>query len=321
MCSAAMQDPVAVGAVGVRPGEQAGVLEHLPVGPLFRWVAFSDEGVHQGEPEHRPVTYYPDYNMLLQDPHVELVLVEGPAELRRDLAVRALNSGRHVLLALPFCETALDAERVMKTSLRTGLVATAHLPWRGQPELLSLRSALEQENAGEVVGVQAFWSPPAEQREQAPATDAAEDVLERHGFALLDQLNVLADRDIKDVTAHLVRPGPGRAAEGFLLYLNLREGGWAIAQMDSRPLEGAPAWLVRAGSSVLTAADGQTVVTADGRRRVYGTPERVEGFWDNLYDAVRHGAEPVCHPVGIVRAMKLHEAALLSVEEQRAITL
>ncbi|MFO8007451.1 MAG: Gfo/Idh/MocA family oxidoreductase [Candidatus Brocadiia bacterium] len=321
MHGTAMHDPIGVGAAGVRPGEQTSALEQMPVGPTYKWVAFSDEGTHQGQPEHRPVTYYPDYNMLLKDPEVEMVLVDGPVELRRDLAVRALNAGRHVVLALPFCETALDAERVMKTALHTGLVATAELPWRTRPELLSLRHALEQENVSKVVGVHGFWSPGDDEEEQTAEPGEPDDLLERHGFALLDQLNLVADRDIKDVTAHVIRAGPGRAAEGFLLYLNLRQGGWAIAQMDRRRLQGAPAWLVRAGSSVLTTTGGQTVVTADGKRRDYGLPQRAEGFWQDLYEAVRHGAEPRCHPVQIVRAMKLHEAAEISAEEGRAVTL
>ncbi|MGD2174221.1 MAG: Gfo/Idh/MocA family oxidoreductase [Candidatus Brocadiaceae bacterium] len=307
--------PIGVGAVGVLPGEEEGLLAEMPVGPHFQLVAFSDEGLEGGAPEQRPVRYYSDYNMVLQDPSVELVLVGGPLELRRDFAVRALNAGRHAALSAPFCETALGAERVMKTAFHAGLVATMDMKWRDDPDLRGLRLAMGAENIGPVQGAQLFWRPP--EREDPPA----EGLLAREGFALLDQLNIVIREDVRDVTTHLLAPGPNRPDEGFLLYLSLRNGGWGLAEAAPNQVEALPRWTLHTASATFCAREGVVLVSAGDQRRTYRAPSAPESFWDNLYSAVRGDAELKCHPLEIVRAMKLHEAALESAETGLPVTI
>jgi predicted dehydrogenase len=295
---------IGVGAIGVRFGAEDGLLAGLPSGDRFRLVAYTDEGDMEPAEESGGVPYYADYNVLLRDPAVELVLVEGALETRRDSAVRALNAGRHVVLQRPFTETALDAERVMKTALRRGLVATMDMAWRGDSDLCALQTALALEEVSEVTGLQLLWYPP----EQDPPPEVSP--LEV-GFRLLDQVNLVAKRDVRDVSTHPVGPD-GR--EGFLLYLSLRGGGWTIAQAFGRPMEGLPRWLVQTPGATLVARDGVVKVAAGGETRTYTAPSERPGFWESVYAAVRGGAELSYHPVGIVRAMKLHEAALASLE-------
>jgi len=306
---------IGVGAVGVRPGAQEGILADLPQGGRFRFVAFSDEGLPPSPMRNRPDGYYGDYNMLLQDPDVELVLVDGPLEMRRDFAVRALNAGRHVVLPEPFCETALDAERVMKTALRAGLIATQNLTWRQDADLRALLEAARVENVGRPHGLFCFCSP-AEQT--GPA--ASEDLLEQAGVSVLDQMNLLLRADVGTVSAHRHGSRPG-AADGFLIYLALRDGGWAICRASRHTVAALPGWVVYAPNATFVAQDGKAEFVAGEQRRTYEAPTAPEDFWANLHSAIRDGAEPMCHPVDIVRAMKLHEAALRSAELGEPVTV
>ena len=333
--------PIGVGAVGVVPGEQDGLLAELPPSAGFELVAFSDEGLPEQGPEERPVRYCPDYNMLLQDPQVELVLVNGPLELRRDMAVRALNAGRHVVLPLPFAETATGGERIMKTAFSgQDLVATADCWWRDDADLLALRAALDAVDAGPVQGLFFFTAlearPPADDLlpellmpQEEPDVEAEEEIdaglLADYGVEVLDQLHLVAGDYVKSVSAHRIAPpAPGAvsgAAEGFMAYLSLRGGGWAVAQATTHQAADLPRWAVYTPRATVTATDGMaTVTTADGTE-TYGPPARTEGFWENLYAAVRSGAELKCPPVGIVRAMKLHEAAIDSLGAGEPITI
>ncbi len=277
--------PIGVGAVGVVPEAQEGLLAELPPDAGFELVAFSDEGLPEQGPEERPFQYYPDYNMLLQDPHVELVLVDGPLELRRDMAVRALNAGRHVVLPLPFAETAPGGERIMKTALSgQGLVATADCWWRDDADLLALRAALDAADAGPVHGLFFFTAleprPPADDvltdllmpqdevdLEEEEAIEAG--LLGDYGVEVLDQLHLVAGDYVKSVNAHLIAPPlPGvspDAAEGFMTYLSLRGGGWAVAQATTHQAPDLPRWAVYTARATVTARDGiATVTTADG---------------------------------------------------------
>ena len=299
------QGAVGVGAVGLVPGQTPGLLSTMPRGDLFQLVAYSDEGTEGHVAQEPPVTCYRDYNVLLRDPTVELVFVGGPVELRRDLAVRALNAGRHVVLQAPFCESALDAERLMKTAFQQGLIATMQMSWRDEPDFRALRVALAEENAGMVHSLQAFWWPP--EPDQKPTA-----LLETVAFALLDQINLLVGRDGRDVSAYPLRPAPGRPDVGFTLVLPLRREGCAIARAGHRADERLPRWVVDTRGTTIVAGGRQAVALAGDQRRVYDAPVEAEGFWVNLHAAVRHGADLKCATRDIVRAMKLHEAALES---------
>ncbi len=310
--------PVGVGVVGLRPDLEEDPLADLAGAPGFRACAFCNEGIEDDDAEYGDVPCHSDFNLLLREPEVELVLVGGPLDRKRDFAVRALNAGCHVVLQQPFCETALDAERVMKTAFREGLVATMDMKWRDEADLRALRIALAEENVAPVHGVQAAWWPPEDQEEGATPPDG---LLERMGLALLDQVNVLVREDVRDVSAHLLRPAPGRPETGFLLYLPLRNGGYALARAGRDAVEGLPRWVVTTRGATFSAADGAAAVLAAGERRVYRAPKEAQGFWRNLHDAIRTGAELKCHPRDIVRAMKLHEAALESAETGRRVTV
>ena len=300
--SGADVSPVGVGVVGVRPGQAEGILADLPCGDLFRLVAFSDEYLDGPRPEERPVTYYPDYHLLLQDPDVELVLIDGPPADRRDAAVRALNAGRHVVLAPPFGESAADGERILKTARRAGLLATMPLPWRDEPDLAAALAALGSLPAAPLHGILAAWS-------VADFPEAGPDAIEAAGLRVLDQLNLLARADVASVAAHVVT---GRA--DAMLYLPLRGGAWIVAHLARIQPPGTPRFVIARPDATIAVAGGSAAVHSPEGLTAVRAPAPVD-FWANLHAAVRGAAEPKCHPVDIVRAMKLHEAALASARD------
>lgn len=299
-----------VGAVGVRPATADEALAGLPP-ERFRLVGFSDEGLAGQRPADRPATYHADYNVLLADPAVELVVVDGPVAERRDLGVRALQVGRHAMMRPPFCESAAEATRVMKTAVRDGLIATMDLPGRDAPDFLALRAALAERGGEPVRALLAFWPMP---EPDGPATGDA-GPLETMGLAVLDQMHVLLRQDVTSVSAH-VEARAGGTVDGLLLYLPLRDGGWGVGRITRRPVAGLPRYVAWTDGATVTAADGQArTLTPDGETTCEAG-EAVD-FGENLFAAIRHGAELKCHPVDIVRAMKLHEAALRSAETGR----
>lgn len=310
------QRPVAVAVVGLRPDEEGAIATSLPADGPFELVAYCDEGLPGHETRRCSAVHYPDYNVLLQESPAEMVLVTGPIEKRRDFAVRALNAGRHAVIELPFCDDASDAERVMKTALQRGLIATADLHWRRDADLLAVRAALAGENLGSLWGVLCSAGRPQPEAD-APALPCLLDDL---GLQLLDQVHLLIDQDVRSVSAHLNRPAAGADETGFMVYMPLRKGGWAAAQAACGPT-GLPRWTLYGPRVVVTAAGGRATVTSDGQTRSYDAPPAENAFWDNLYRAVRRGDEPLYHPVGIVRAMKLLEAARESAESGEPVTI
>ncbi len=306
--------PIGVGAVGVLPGVRDGILADLPEGDKFEFVAFSDEGLGTPFPDERPVRLCRDYNVLLQDPAVELVLVDGPVEKRRDSAVRALNAGKHVVVAAPFCESAPDARRIMKTAQQTGRLATMDLPWRRDADLRAVRAAMQVQGGAEVQGV--FCHLPLE----APAADGGP--LAQHGLAMLDGMRLVMGMDVRSVSAHVQRRGTDGPESGFLIYMPLRNGGWAIGQASLLTPAEVSRWQVQTAHAAFASAGGRALaVGTAGETDAHEAPAEVDDFWDNVHAVVRHDAAPLYHPAEIARAMNLHEAALESAELGEPVAL
>ena len=70
--------------------------------------------------EHDVPRWYGDYHTLLADPAIDLVYVATPPVNHAELAIRALEAGKHVLVEKPFSLTADEAREVLAVARRTG---------------------------------------------------------------------------------------------------------------------------------------------------------------------------------------------------------
>ncbi len=295
---------IGVGVVGTRDARKD-LIQCLPDGPRFKPVAFCDEGCEDQGPTEKPLDYHQDYNLLLKDPELELVLVKGPVTKRKDFAVRALNAGKHVVLDRPFCEESDGAERIMKTALRKKLVATCDLPGRNDPDYAALQNALREANVGGAYAIEGFRLFPPEARKR-------EELLDVYGFEMLDQLQMLVSTEIKSVSTHVFRPHESRPAQHFMIHVAMRGDGWAALHGSVLARSGHPQWTAYTPDAIFTAEGGEAVLhEREGSTPLEAGPP-VEDFWENLFLAIREEAPLKCHPADVVRAMKLHEATLES---------
>jgi predicted dehydrogenase len=67
--------------------------------------------------------YFPDYRSLLDDPQIEAVTVSLPNKLHAEVALAALDAGKHVVIEKPLCLTIEEADRIVDLARRKGLVA------------------------------------------------------------------------------------------------------------------------------------------------------------------------------------------------------
>jgi predicted dehydrogenase len=177
--------------------------------------------------------------------------------------------------------------------------------------------ALAAENVATVQGALVFRTTPA-----PPDGTPGQSLLSEAGIEVLDQVHMLLRDDVKTVSAHLQAPATGAPDDGFLIYLPLRLGGWAIAHAARRAIPALPAWLVHTPGMTFTTSGGRTVAaTSAGEERVYEAPAERVDFWENLFGAIRQGEPVKCHPADVVKAMKLHEAALASAETGEPVSI
>ncbi|MCI0393392.1 MAG: Gfo/Idh/MocA family oxidoreductase [Chloroflexi bacterium] len=90
------------------------------------------------------------YDDLLQDPSLDAVVVASPLERRYELALAALQAGKHVLVHAPLAIDVGQADALVATAGACGLVlGSGHLDLY-HPAVAEIKSLLEQDQIGEL---------------------------------------------------------------------------------------------------------------------------------------------------------------------------
>ena len=123
------------------------------------------------------------YDELLDDPEVEAIYVSVPNGLHVEWALRALESGKHVLVEKPFSRHADDVERVFAVAESAGLVVSEGFMWRHHPQTTKLEQLLEEGAIGALRLIRVGFSFPLEVERSA---DDARFSAELDGGAMMD---------------------------------------------------------------------------------------------------------------------------------------
>ncbi|MEX1317374.1 MAG: Gfo/Idh/MocA family oxidoreductase [Synechococcaceae cyanobacterium] len=137
-----------------------------------------------------------DFDALLSDPAVEAVVIATPPEPRFELARRALEAGRHLLLEKPVALNAGQAEELQRLAMARGLTVAVDFEYRAVPLFQQLQALLAAGELGEPVLVKIDWlmgsradvSRPWSWYSQAAAGGGVLGALGTHAFDLLHWL-------------------------------------------------------------------------------------------------------------------------------------
>jgi 2-hydroxy-4-carboxymuconate semialdehyde hemiacetal dehydrogenase len=66
-----------------------------------------------------------DYDAAIQRDDVDAVIITGPTQIHADQAEAAMRAGKHVIIEIPICDSAADAERIVRVQKETGVTAMA----------------------------------------------------------------------------------------------------------------------------------------------------------------------------------------------------
>ncbi len=95
---------------------------------------------------------YDDLDAMLADPEIDLIDLCLPSFLHRDLAIRALEAGKHVLVEKPLALTVEDADAMIAAAERTGRLLMVAQVLRFWPEFAAIKDLLESGEYGALRG-------------------------------------------------------------------------------------------------------------------------------------------------------------------------
>jgi scyllo-inositol 2-dehydrogenase (NADP+) len=293
------------------------------------------------------------YEELLALPEVELVVVNTPDEYHYNMTRQALLAGKHVVVEKPATPLRSMAEELFALASQKKLLLTAFQNRRLDGDFLTVKKLLDRGYLGKLAEFESHydrfrnWIDNSSWKENEGEYSG---VLYNLGSHMVDQVHCLFGKPLA-VTAHLkiLRSG-GKAVDYYDIRLDYNDFS-AILKSSYLVKEPGPRYSIHgsAGSfhkwgidpqeELLKAgklpegdswgADaaklwGRMVYEEDGQN--YDRYIRTQNgdynlFYDNIYEVLRKGAEPLVKPDEVLNVLEILEACLESNRKRKTINL
>ena len=96
------------------------------------------------------VKFYTDYKEMCADPEIDAVFVGTPNQEHAPVALKAVESGKHVLVTKPLADSVESAEKLVEEAEKSGVVNMMSLSTRFSPKCQYLKEMAEEGEFGEL---------------------------------------------------------------------------------------------------------------------------------------------------------------------------
>lgn len=294
-----------------------------------------------------------DYSALLNDPAIHLIVICTPHKFHLKQATQAMQAGKHVVIEKPVAMNSADVKLLMQTSTKTGKQFFPFHNRRFDGDFITVKKLLDENLLGEALTYNSHFD-----RYNPTISRAGWRYLEADGGGtlfdlgphLIDQAICLFGKpDTVWCKLYTQRPG-SQASDGFdlkLFYKNL------TASLGAGVLvfEPGPRFQVHGthGSYIKYGTDPQEGKLREGiqpnlnglgneteenfgilrstrsnnseKRRWPTSPGNYMAFYNNVYECLTMGAEPIISSMDALNNLLVIEAAIQSNKEERNITM
>ena len=292
-----------------------------------------------------------NYEDILNDPEVELVLVNTPDYLHFKMAKQAIEAGKHVVVEKPFTKTSEEARELISLAHQNGVILSVYQSKRLDNGFQTLQKILKDKLLGRVVEFEAHYDRYRNYIQEGSWKEDGDErtgVLFNLGSHIVDQTLVLFGIP-KAVTAHLnvLRTG-GRTTDNFDIRLHY-ENFNAILRCSYLVRETGPQYIVHGteGSFIKMGTDPQEELmkrhhlpnepqwgedhpndwgllntNINGLHfhgKIETLPGNLAGFFSKLYGTIREGKELFVKPEEALTVIRILEACLESNRTKRTV--
>lgn len=343
--------PTALAAFGM-----SGLVFHGPflkVNKKFEVVAVLERSKNNSKKMFPHAEIVRNYQALLENPKVELVVVNTPDRFHYEMAKQALQAGKHVVVEKPVALNSSEAQELLDLSKSQSKIFTVFHNRRWDGDFRTVQTVLESGKLGRLVEFESHFdryrtyiSPNTWKEEGGDHSG----VLYNLGSHMVDQAYVLFGKP-KSVAANLkiVRTG-GKVADYYDIRLEY-ENISALLKCSYLVKEPGPRYTLHGefGTFLKSGIDPQEETLKTGKLPVgddWGTEppddwgamyyeedgedfeelvETLPGdyriFYNNVHAAIHQKAELFVKPEEAIEVLKILEACLLSNREKRTVFL
>lgn len=294
---------------------------------------------------------YSSFEEILEDPDVDVVLVATPNDDHKDLSIRAMRAGKHVLCEKPVMMTSKDLEDVMAVANETGRVFYPRQNRRWDKDYLVMKKIYDEKLIGNVFHIESRYQGsrgiPGDWRGMK---EKGGGMMFDWGVHLLDRMVLMVPEKVKKVYAKMTHVTNDEVDDGFIMHMTFESGLTATIEVGTCNFITLPNWYMTGDQGTATIADykddGRMVVlrswedkdatpilmgeglsktmaprnedSVDDLPLPYYDYDR-NALYSNLCDVIMGKAEQIVKPEEALRVLRLMEAALESDEKGIAV--
>ncbi len=148
-------DTIGVGVVGCG---FVGYGAHVPAfktieGSRLVAVADADAKRRDKAAEKYQVKSYAEYSDLVKDPEIQAVVVAVPTPLHAEVALAAIEAGKHVLCEMPLAANLTQADEIISAAQRRSVYLMPSLTFRFSPPFVKVKQLIDDGTIGEPCAV------------------------------------------------------------------------------------------------------------------------------------------------------------------------
>ena len=193
---------------------------------------------------------------LLADSSIDMVIVSTPNNFHKEITIKALKAGKHVICEKPVMMNSGELEEVIKVAADSGKVFSVHQNRRWDTDFRKVKKVIEDGTIGKPFyiesRVQGSKGIPGDWR---CVKAAGGGMLLDWGVHMIDQLMWLVDSPVTEIYAHLLSVVFPEVDDNFKLMLKFENGLSALVEVDTYTFINLPRWHVSGDQGTMVIND------------------------------------------------------------------
>jgi 1,5-anhydro-D-fructose reductase (1,5-anhydro-D-mannitol-forming) len=271
-----------------------------------------------------------DYDAMLADPEVDVVVVTSPNALHPELVIAAAKAGKHVLADKPLAPSAEEGKRMLDACVAAGGRIGMNFQTRHHACFQEAREAIASGEIGDITFIQVDASPGVVPLGgwRADPSLAGLGAVNNIAVHIYDLLRFITGSEITEVSAMFDTGREEKLEKLPMVMMRFASGALAYAngnQVSAKPLND----IVIQGTTGRIDGRGITRPQAEGTMRIttesgersgeYQTHDCYDRLVAAFSQAIRHGREPDPSGLDGLRCVQITDAIRRSAREGRVV--
>jgi scyllo-inositol 2-dehydrogenase (NADP+) len=269
------------------------------------------------------VKVYSSFAEVLQDEQVDLVAISTPSYCHAEMAIQALNAGKHVAVEKPMCLKVSEAEAMIEAARQKGRILTTRQNRRWDSDFLTVRKVLSDGKISPVFLLHLAYTDLLKPTGWRAQRGTGGGVIYDLGSHLIDQVLQLMSVPPLSVFAFTGTWGWDVDSETYArVLLRFADGSRADIELSHNSWIPRPRWYILGAQGSLASEKGKFLLrTKTGPEELEPVPAGKEGFYANVAQALQGKAKAAVTPEESKLVIRIIEAAFWSAESGQVVDL